>query len=94
MSLPEGARLPITSERDRVGYWPKVEYRRSTELLAFSKVHLATILVVFTGHCPIDIDIHTARLKIQSVPFSIILLQLYFVTNLLFTSVFAAAQTM
>lgn len=59
-----------------------------------SKAQLAAILLILTGHCPIDIDIHTARLKIQSVPFSIILLQLYFVTNLLFTSVFAAAQTM
>lgn len=45
-------------------FWPRVEGRRSTELLPLSKVYPAVILGTLTGHC--SICIHTVRLKIQS----------------------------
>lgn len=43
-------------------FWSRAERRISSELLALSKIHLATIVVVLTGHCPIGIQ--TVSLKI------------------------------
>ena len=43
-------------------FWPRVDRRRSGELLALSKVHLAAMVGVLTGHCPMGT--HAVRLGV------------------------------
>ena len=43
-------------------FWPRVDRRRSGDLLALNKVHLAAMVGVLTGHCPMGT--HAVRLRI------------------------------
>lgn len=43
-------------------FWPRSNRKRSNDFLAFSKVHLSTVIEALTGHCPLGI--YAVRLTI------------------------------
>lgn len=46
-------------------FWPRSNRKRSNDFLAFSKVHLSTVIEALTGHCPLGI--YAVRLTILPV---------------------------